>query len=263
MIATTFNHAGGVGKTSIVLNVGHELAQQGYRVLLIDLDPQANLTSWLGVHDARQDETVYYTSTEGAPLPQPRQLYNLELIPATIDLAVAESIIPARFPAILSLRKVLRADPNRWDVVLIDGPPSLGQLAGLGALASDLLLVPISTRTKGAEALRGLHMALKNYQEFQNDLRVGAYIPTMYDSRRREDNRVLAQMRETLPHITAPIPERAAEWNRAATAGKPVTVSAPRSDAAEDVRQVTRDLIEVLKLSPRRAATRQPEGRHE
>ncbi len=259
MIATTFNHAGGVGKTSIVLNTGHELARLGYRVLLIDLDPQANLTSWLGVHDARQEETVYFTATENAPLPTPRRVFGLDLIPSTIDLAVAESIIPARFPAILSLRKVLRAEPQRWDVVLIDGPPSLGQLAGLGALASDVFLVPISTRAKGVEALHGLHIALKNYQEFQSDLRVAAYIPTMYDARRREDNQILEQMRHTLPKITLPVPERAAEWNRAASSGKPVTLSAPRSDAAEDVRKVTRELIQLLELPPVRTFTNAPE----
>ena len=94
---TLFNHAGGAGKSSITLNAGYELARSGLRVLLIDLDPQANLTTWLGVEDAELEETVHPVATEGRPLSPPRQVHGLHLIPSRVDVALAEVLrLPGR-----------------------------------------------------------------------------------------------------------------------------------------------------------------------
>lgn len=252
VIATVFNHAGGVGKSSIVKNVGHELTRHGYRVLLIDLDPQANLSTWLGLYDVSLSESVLSAVVERAPLPEPRRVYGMDVIPSHINLANAEGELIGKVGAISRLRNLLTAPEAkaRWDVILIDSPPSLGQLAGLGALAADVLIVPVSTRSKGIEALKGLEIAIANYCEQRPDLRVGAWIPTFFDSRRSQDNGYLTYIRQTLSPVTSPIPERAAEWLRADGAGLPVTLSAPRTDPAMDVEQVTRDLIEALELAP-------------
>ena len=252
VIATVFNHAGGAGKSSIVKNFGHELTQHGYRVLLIDLDPQANLTTWLGVHDATLEESVLLCATERAPLPEPRQVWGLDLIPSHINLANAEGALIGKIGAMLRLRNLLTSPEARarWDVILIDSPPSLGQLTGLGALAADTLIVPVPTRSKGIEALKGLSVAIDNYRESRPDLRVGAWIPTMFDVRRGDDNMFLTTIRQSLSPVASPIPERAAEWLRADNAGLPVTLSAPKSNPAMDVQQITRDLIEALNLAP-------------
>jgi len=86
---TVFNHAGGVGKTSLTRDVGYELAASGLRVLLIDLDPQANLTGWLSVMDAPLDGTASSVAVEGKPLPTPVRVHGLDLIPAHVELASA------------------------------------------------------------------------------------------------------------------------------------------------------------------------------
>jgi chromosome partitioning protein len=245
-IITVFNHAGGAGKTSIVRDVGYELAQAGQRVLLIDLDPQASLTKWLGVTDATEDETVYGLALENEPLPKPRERYGVHLIPSHINLSLAEAQISGQIGAVMALRGALQAVKDRYDVVMIDSPPSLGQLAALGALASDMLLVPVLTTTKGVEALPGLERALQMYRRLRPELRVGLYVPTMYDGRRLHDKEVLVNLQQHLPTLAAPIPFRAAVWLDSSAAGQPVGVYAPGSVQHQDVQQLTRTVMDVL-----------------
>ncbi|MFC6593004.1 ParA family protein [Deinococcus lacus] len=248
MILTTFTHAGGVGKTSIVLNVGYRLGELGYRVLLIDLDPQANLTTWLGVEDAELSETVSDLALQHGPLPEPRTVHGIGLIPSHIDLAELEGGLRERIGGILRLRRALEAQRDQWDVVLIDGPPSLGQLAGFGALAADALLVPIVMRTKGIDALNGLNRMMPQYHELRPELQVGIYVPTMYGNRGEDRELYQSLVRRGFGPMTSPVPQREAAWNRAATRGLPVLLSEPKSDAAEDVKRLTDELIEQLQL---------------
>src|SRR6478672_8228836 len=102
---TLFNHAGGVMKSSLTRDVGFTLAQAGHRVLLVDLDPQANLTDWLGVTDITQISTVYDTATKGAPLPSPVAVHGLHLIPSDVSLALAEGQMMGVVGAHLHLRQ--------------------------------------------------------------------------------------------------------------------------------------------------------------
>lgn len=250
MIATVFNHAGGAGKTSLVKNVGHELTRHGYRVLLIDLDPQANLTTWMGVYDARLEDTVLLTIAERGPLPEPRRVHDLDLIPSHVNLAGLER--SSRSGSNLRLRNTLTTPESRarWDVVLIDSPPSLGKIAEAGALAADAFIVPVQTRLKGVEAINGLTVAVEDYRETRPDLYVAAWVPTMYGRTRKDDARYLADIRAAVAPCLTAIPERAADWFRADELGQPVTLAVPNSPAALDVQQVTRDLIEALSLAP-------------
>ena len=246
--ATLFNHAGGAGKTSITLNAGYELARSGLRVLLIDLDPQANLTTWLGIEDAELSETVHPVATEGRPLPQPRRVHGLDLIPSRVDLALAEAIMPGRIAAELSLHQVLQPLHDRYDVVLIDSPPSVGKLAALGALASDTLIVPIPTRNKGIDALPGLSAVMNMYHGLRPNLHVALYVPTMYDARRGHDRDMLELIRSRLSPVADPLPQRESIWMDSGLAGEPVTAFAPSSKVADDVRQLTRQIAMVLEL---------------
>lgn len=245
---TLFNHAGGAGKTSITLNAGYELARSGLRVLLIDLDPQANLTTWLGVEDTELSETVHPVATEGRPLPQPRRVHGLDLIPSRVDLALAEAIMPGRIAAELSLHHALRPQQERYDVVLIDSPPSVGKLAALGALASDHLVVPIQTRNKGINALPGLSAVMNMYHGLRPDLNVALYVPTMYDARRGHDREMLELIRTRLSPVADPLPQRESIWLDSGLAGVPVSAFAPSSKVADDVRQLTRQLAVALGL---------------
>lgn len=244
--ATLFNHAGGAGKTSITLNAGYELARSGLRVLLIDLDPQANLTTWLGVEDAELHQTVHPVATEGRALPQPREVHGLALIPSRVDLALAEAIMPGRIGAELALRRALQAVADRYDVVLIDSPPSVGKLAALGALASDTLIVPIPTRNKGINALPGLAAVMDMYHSLRPDLEIALYVPTLYDARRGHDRDMLGLIRTQLSPVADPLPQRESVWMDSGLAGVPVGAYAPTSKVAEDVRQLTAHIARVL-----------------
>ncbi|WP_245808179.1 ParA family protein [Deinococcus hopiensis] len=244
--ATVFNHAGGAGKTSLTRDVGYELARAGNRVLLIDLDPQANLTTWMGVTDVLLEETVQPIATEGRPLPAPRAVHGLHLIPSRVDLALAEAMMPGRIGAVMALRKALRAVEDQYDVVLIDSPPSVGQLAALGALAADQLIVPIPTRHKGLDALPGLQAVLRLYHDLRPDLHVGLYVPTMHDARRSHDREVLEQLRAYLSPLADPVPQREAVWMDSSAAGQPVVLYAPTSPVAQDVRRLSASVAQVL-----------------
>lgn len=244
--ATLFNHAGGAGKTSITLNAGYELARSGHRVLLIDLDPQANLTSWLGVEDAELSETVHPVATEARPLPSPRQIHGLSLIPSRVDLALAEAIMPGRIGAELALRRALQGVQNEYDIVLIDSPPSVGKLAALGALASDMLIVPIPTRNKGINALPGLTAVMDMYHSLRPDLQVALYVPTLYDPRRGHDRDMLELIRQRLSPVAAPLPQRESIWMDSGLAGVPASAYAPSSKVAEDIRVLTGQIAAVL-----------------
>ncbi|GGM21974.1 ParA family protein [Deinococcus aerophilus] len=246
---TVFNHAGGAGKTSLTLNVGHELALGGLRVLLIDLDPQANLTGWLGVDGVVREQTVYPVAVDGQPLPAPVRVHGLDLIPAQVGLAVAEGQMMGRVGAQGRLRRALQDVQDRYDVVLIDSPPSLGQLAILGALAADRMVVPVPTRQKGVDALPGLQGAFAEYREVRPDLTVALYVPTLYDSRRLHDREVLADLRAHLSPIATPVPQREAVWLDSTAQGAPVGVYAPGSPVHADIKVLTADVARAVGLT--------------
>ncbi|WP_027482883.1 ParA family protein [Deinococcus pimensis] len=247
-VLTFFNHAGGAMKTSLTRDVGYALATFGARVLLIDLDPQANLTDWLGAGPAEVEQTAFETAASDAPLPAPVEVHGLHLIPASVDLAMVEGRMMGVVGAQLHLRNHLRDLRERYDVVLVDSPPSLGQLAVLGALAADQLVVPVPVRDKGLRGLTGLTEALRTYRKVRPDLSVGLYVPTLYNRQRRHDQETLEVLQRTLSPLATPVPQREAVWLDSNTAGEPVLKYAPSSPVAADVLRVTREVVEAVRL---------------
>jgi chromosome partitioning protein len=217
-------------------------------VLLIDLDPQANLTTWLGVHDTDLEETVHGTATAGRLLPHPRLVHGLHLIPSRVDLALAEAMMPGVIGAEMSLRKALASVEEHYDVVLIDSPPSVGKLAAMGALAADMLIVPIPTRHKGLDALPGLQAVMHMYHNLRPELTVGLYVPTMYDARRSHDREVLQQLKTHLSPLAEPVPQREAVWMDSSLAGEPVGLFAPNSPVGQDVLRLSESVARALGL---------------
>ncbi|PTA68492.1 ParA family protein [Deinococcus arcticus] len=245
---TLFNHAGGVMKSSLTRDVGHTLAAAGQRVLLIDLDPQANLTDWLGVSGVTRDQTVFNTATRGDGLPTPIRVHELDILPSDVSLALAEGQMLGVVGAHLHLRQALAEWRERYDVVLIDSPPSLGQLSILGALAADHLIVPVPTRQKGMNALAGLGEAMATYRKLRPDLTVALYVPTLYDARRSHDREAYAALKELLQPLASPIADRGAVWNDSASAGQPVGVYAPGSPVHRDVLRVSAEIARATGL---------------
>src|SRR5579875_1151188 len=140
------NQKGGVGKTTTAVNLGAALAELGYRVLVIDLDPQGNATTGLGVNPRNLDNSIYDVVLHDVPVEdciEPSGLRNLFVVPATIDLAGAEIELVPLFSRELRLRRALDAVKDDFDFILIDCPPSLGLLTVNGLAAASEVVVPI------------------------------------------------------------------------------------------------------------------------
>lgn len=251
---TFFNHAGGVGKTSLTRDFGYELASQGFQVLLVDFDPQGNLTSFLGggKWELRPESTLLAALLEDDPeqvaarLPEPLHLHGLDLYPATIDLAMAEAQLIAKLGRERRLANLLGQLPKHYDYVLIDSPPSLGTLTINALVAADALIAPVATRFKAIDGLPGLTRMVSELKWVSPDLRFAAFVPTMYDQRNRHDTEVLDMVRaqlEPLAPVLSPVRYRAAEHNDASMSGEPVSVYRPSGEAAADMRRAVGELL--------------------
>lgn len=212
-VIMTFIHAGGAGKTSTTRDIGAELARRGYRILLIDLDPQANLTEWLGLHDVQPDQTVQLSLERGAPLPEPQQAHGMDVIPAHLDMIQTEAVLTAVYNAEGKLRQALKPlrESGVYDFILLDAPPSLGKITANGGNAADWLIIPLPATRKGLDALRGLNGAIQMYSSTNPDLRVGMYLMTQLTNTNTSKD-MLAAYQQLLPaeQLTGPITQRPA-----------------------------------------------------
>ncbi|WP_027483162.1 ParA family protein [Deinococcus pimensis] len=246
-VLTTFNHAGGAAKTSTTRDIGYTLAHHhGLRVLLIDVDPQANLSSWLGVPDASVERTVARSVLQNEPLPEPYRVHGLDLIPSNLELALVEAQLPGQIGGIRRLHRHLRALGERYDFVLIDSPPSLGQLSGLAAIAADALVVPVPTTHKGVGGVGAVRAMVQTYRELNEQLHVAFYLPTLYNAQIRHHRESLDVMRELLSPLGTPVTFRPAIYPDAHAANVPIGVYMPGSPADLEVRAATSELLAAL-----------------
>jgi len=259
-VLTFFNHAGGVAKTSTVRDVGHVLSELGRRVLLIDLDPQANLTKWLGVEDdIALAQTVYPAvlgdagadedgSGGGLDLPEPITVHGMDLIPSALSIAIIEREILSVFMGVVRLREAIRK-LSGYDYVLIDPPPSLGQLSALGVVAADSVVVPLPTNRKGLDGIPTVIKMVREYRKAAPRLGIAMFVLTQHDRRTRHDRESLeiiqSQLTAVAPVSTA-LGSRPAYYSDAQVQGMPLSVYAPGSEADQEVRAVTTELLTVL-----------------
>jgi chromosome partitioning protein len=179
------NQKGGVGKTTSTVNVGAYLAESGNKVLLVDFDPQGNLSSSVGADRAKPD--IYALLTDQAALEAVTQntgVKNLSIIPASINLTGATIELIDQKEREFFLKKVLQPARAKYDFILIDCPPSLGVLTVNGLTAADQVIIPLQTEYFALEGLTQLVQSIKLIQKTTNPaLDIGGIIFTMYDSR--------------------------------------------------------------------------------
>jgi chromosome partitioning protein len=190
MILSITNQKGGVGKTTTVINIGAYLAKAGQRVLVVDLDPQSNLTSGLGVKGEMNNEpfsTVYQMLLGEVDIQDVRKhtrIPNLDILPSTIELAGAEIELVSALSRESILKNSLKKIKSEYDFILIDSPPSLGLLTINSLVAADNVLIPVQSEYF---ALEGLGQLLNTVQlikgSLNQQLEVGGVILTMYDPR--------------------------------------------------------------------------------
>ncbi|BDP44234.1 chromosome partitioning protein ParA (plasmid) [Deinococcus aetherius] len=251
---TFFNHAGGAAKTSTALNVGYTLGAAGYRVLLIDADPQANLTRWLGAEvpggpDAKF-ETLYSAvlgPTEDLSLPQPVRVHGLDLVRSCLDLAEVEPLLPGQVMGQMRLRTAVRHLASAYDFVLIDPPPSLGQLSTLAVLAADDLVVPVPAGNKGLEGLTGVTRMVATFRQVAvPSLRIALMVPTRVGNTNLSRESVEALRAAGVAPVSTPLTERPSVYPNSQLQGLPIALYDPRNPAVAEVQAVTRELLEVL-----------------
>jgi chromosome partitioning protein len=190
-----------VGKTTTAINVATAMAATGWKTLLIDLDPQGNASTGLGVHAADRDRSSYDLLVDQAPLADcimPTNIPGLDLVPATVDLSGAEVELVSVEQRTDRLRNAL-ANHSGHDVCFVDCPPSLGLLT-LNALASaDTLLVPLQCEFFALEGLSQLLQTVERVQQrFNPDLGIVGVVLTMFDRRNRLTDQVADDVRDCL-----------------------------------------------------------------
>ncbi|HTT85905.1 MAG TPA: AAA family ATPase [Acidimicrobiales bacterium] len=246
-ILAVANQKGGVGKTTTAVNLGAALAELGFRVLVVDLDPQGNATTGLGI-DARSFEHSMYdvlmrdVSLEDAV--EPTSMKNLFVAPATIDLAGAEIELVPSFSRELKLRKALEAVTGDFDFTLIDCPPSLGLITVNGLAAADEVLVPIQCEYY---ALEGLGQLLRNVHLVQSNLNdkldVSTIVLTMYDARTKLAEQVAEEVRTHFGNrVCKNVIPRTVRISEAPSFGQPITVFDPASRGAIAYRELAKEV---------------------
>ncbi len=248
-IYTLVNQKGGVGKTTTAINLGAYLAQLDQRVLVVDLDPQANATSCLGV-DKSTVQAGTYEALLNMEIPVSSVLYNerleLSLLPSSPALAGAEIELVDELGREFRLKKALASVDGKYDYILIDCPPSLGILTVNGLVAArNGVLVPVQCEYLALEGLGQLTSTIERVQSMLfPELRVRGVILTMFDPRTNLSSDVVKEVKNHFPgQVFASIVPRSIRLAEAPSYGLPISTYSPSSVGARAYEALAKELL--------------------
>ena len=241
------NQKGGVGKTTTTVNLGASLAELDFRVLVVDLDPQGNATTGLGINPRTLEYTMYDVLLNDVSLDEciePTEVKGLFVAPASLDLAGAEIELVPAFSRESKLKRALAEVIEDYDYVLIDCPPSLGLLTVNALVAATEVLVPIQCEYYALEGLGQLTRNVDLVQRNLNaDLEISAIVLVMYDSRTRLGEQVASEVREHFgATVCRNVIPRNIRLSEAPSFGKPITTFDPSSRGAVAYRELAREV---------------------
>lgn len=246
-IVSVANQKGGVAKTTTSVNLGAALALRGHRVLVVDLDPQANATTGLGIDRSSVERSTYdLLSGEAtvADVVRSTAIKNLSMVPASLDLAGAEIELAGAMARERRLAEALAAVSGSYELVFLDCPPSLGLLTVNALAAAQDLIVPVQCEYYALEGLGQLVETADRVRRSLNpELRIAGFVMTMFDGRTKLSTQVADEVRSHFGDLvySAVIP-RSVRLSEAPSFGEPVVTLDPSSTGAKSYRKLAAEV---------------------
>lgn len=242
------NQKGGVGKSTTAVNLSAALAEIGVKVLLLDIDPQGNATSGVGIRKGKLEFSIYDVLIDGVDVSEvllSTEMENFDILPANIDLAGAEIELVSMISREGKLKKVLQQIDDNYEYIVFDCPPSLGLLTLNALTAADGILVPIQCEYY---ALEGLGQLINTFNLVKNnlnpDLEIEGVLLTMYDARTNLSQQVIDEVVNYFhDKVYKTIIPRNVRLSEAPSFGQPITVYASSSKGATAYRDLAKEVI--------------------
>ncbi|MED4015730.1 AAA family ATPase [Sutcliffiella cohnii] len=242
------NQKGGVGKTTTSVNLGACIAYIGKKVLLVDVDPQGNATSGVGVDKSEVEQCIYdilVDDVEAKSVIIPTKVENLSIIPATIQLAGAEIELVSTISREVRLKRALDEVKQQYDYVIIDCPPSLGLLTINALTASDSVIIPVQCEYYALEGLSQLLNTVRLVQKHLNtELMIDGVLLTMLDARTNLGIQVIEEVKKYFQDkVYKTIIPRNVRLSEAPSHGEPIIIYDPKSRGAEVYIDLAKEVI--------------------
>ncbi len=242
------NQKGGVGKTTTAVNLSASLVQEGRNVLIIDVDPQGNTTSGIGVNKGDIDRCIYNVLVEDADADEiivPTATENLDILPSTIQLAGAEIELVSTISREVRLKNAIEHIRDRYDYIIIDCPPSLGLLTLNSLTAADSVVIPVQCEYYALEGLSQLLNTVRLVQKHLNhDLKIEGVLLTMLDARTNLGIQVIEEVKKYFrDKVFETIIPRNVRLGEAPSHGQSIVTYDPRSRGAEVYSELAKEVI--------------------